>query len=142
MTTAWIVAVVSGSAGIAAALARGVRSGVLAAEILDNAQVTWRGLQAHLCVDGMLDGGVQSNRGGEALQRGDYRVLTLLGTGLMGQLAAALGEGGRTMIPSSALAGADCPKWPGQQLHTPMCTKEYWKEICPQASVNLFTKFP
>ena len=87
MTTAWIMAVVSGSA-------RGVISGVLAAEILDNAQVTWRGLQAHLCVDGMLDGGAQSKQGGEALQRGDYRVLTLLGTGLMGQLAAALGEGG------------------------------------------------
>jgi len=33
-------------------------------------------------------------RSKQALQRGDYRVLTLLGTGLMGQLAAALGEGG------------------------------------------------
>ena len=82
----------SGSAGIAAALARGVRAGVLPVEILDNARKTWGGLQVHLCVDGLLDGGAQSNRGGEALQRGDYRVLTLLGVGLMGQLAAALGE--------------------------------------------------
>ena len=94
MTTAWIMAVVSGSAGIAAALARGVISGVLAAEILDNAQVTWRGLHAHLCMGGLIYYNAHSNRGGEALQRGDYRVLTLLGTGLMGQLAAALGEGG------------------------------------------------
>lgn len=85
----------SGSAGIAAALARGVRAGVLSVEFEARARATWNGLQAHLLPDGMLEGGAQSNRGGEALQRGDYRVLTLLGVGLMGQLAAALGEGGR-----------------------------------------------
>lgn len=85
----------SGSAGIAAALARGVRAGVLPEAFLDNAQAAWRGVRANLRVDGLLDGGAQSNRGGEALQRGDYRVLTFLGTGLAGQLAAALGEGGR-----------------------------------------------
>jgi unsaturated rhamnogalacturonyl hydrolase len=83
----------SGSAGIAAALARGARASVLPMECLDHAKAAWCGLQPHLCADGMLNGGAQSNRGGEALQRGDYRVLTLLGVGLMGQLAAALGEG-------------------------------------------------
>jgi unsaturated rhamnogalacturonyl hydrolase len=82
----------SGSAGIAAALARGARVGVLTENFTEHAKRAWGGLQAQLCVDGMLDGGAQSNRGGEALQRGDYRVLTLLGVGLMGQLAAALGD--------------------------------------------------
>ena len=81
----------SGSAGIAAALARGVRAGVLPVGFERHARAAWNGLQAHLQPDGMLNGGAQSNRGGEALQRGDYRVLTLLGTGLMGQLASALG---------------------------------------------------
>lgn len=80
----------SGSAGIAAALARGARSGVLSADFTRAAEAAWRGLQPHLCVDGVLAGAAQSNRGGEALQRGDYRVLSAVGGGLMGQLTAAL----------------------------------------------------
>jgi unsaturated rhamnogalacturonyl hydrolase len=80
----------SGSAGIAAALVRGAKAGLLPAEATSAARRTWAGLQMHLTVDGFLDGAAQSNRGGEALQRSDYRVLSPMGMGLMGQLAAAL----------------------------------------------------
>lgn len=81
----------SGSAGIAAALARGVRFGLLDASHLAAAQNCWRGSLPHLTPDGFLDGAAQSNRGGEPLQRGPYRVLSPVGMGLLGQLFAALG---------------------------------------------------
>lgn len=81
----------SGSAGIAAALALGARHGVLAEGAFEAGRRTWEGLQCHLTPDGFLAGAAQSNRGGEALQRSDYRVLSPMGMGLMGQLAAALG---------------------------------------------------
>ncbi len=83
----------SGSSGIAAALARGANAGLLSADATAAAMRTWEGLKPHLTVDGYLDGAAQSNRGGEALQRSDYRVLSPMGMGLMGQLAAALGQG-------------------------------------------------
>jgi len=81
----------SGSAGIAAALARGVRSGLLpGTALLDAAHRTWDGLLPHLTPDGILSGAAQANRAGESLQRGPYRVLSPMGMGLMGQLAGAL----------------------------------------------------
>lgn len=80
----------SGSAGIAAAIARGARAGFLDASALDAAHRCWNGLLPFLTPDGFLDGAAQSNRGGEALQRGPCRVLSPMGMGLMGQLAAAL----------------------------------------------------
>jgi lysophospholipase L1-like esterase len=81
----------SGSAGIAAALARAAARGWLAPTAEAAARRTWQGLLAHLTPDGLLGGAAQSNRGGEALQRGPYRVLSPMGMGLMGQLTAALG---------------------------------------------------
>nr|WKN34271.1 hypothetical protein K4G66_17985 [Tunicatimonas sp. TK19036] len=49
---------------------------------------TWNGLLTYLTSDGLLDGVAQSNRGGEALQRSDYRVISQIGMGLMAQLYA------------------------------------------------------
>ena len=81
----------SGSAGIAAALARAANHGWLAPTATVVAQRTWQGLRTHLTADGFLGHAAQSNRGGEALQRSSYRVMSPLAMGLMGQLAAALG---------------------------------------------------
>jgi Predicted unsaturated glucuronyl hydrolase involved in regulation of bacterial surface properties, and related proteins len=81
----------SGSAGIAAAFARGVRAGLLPREVFVPASIRCRdALSAHLTPDGFLGGAAQSNRGGEALQRAPYRVLSPMAMGLMGQLVAAL----------------------------------------------------
>lgn len=82
----------SGSAGIAAAFARGVGLGLLPDVFRDAAERCWSGLLRHLTPDGFLDGASQGNRGGEPLQRAPYRVLSPMGMGLMGQLAAALGH--------------------------------------------------
>lgn len=82
----------SGSAGIAAALARGAAAGLLPESMRDPARRALAGLRPHLTPDGFLGGTAQSNRGGEELQRGGYRVITQMGMGLMGQLAAALGD--------------------------------------------------
>lgn len=80
----------SGSAGIAAALARGVAGGLLPASMRPPAERALGALRGHLTPDGYLNGVAQSNRGGEALQRSGYRVLSQMGMGLMGQLVAAL----------------------------------------------------
>lgn len=82
----------SGSAGIAAALAIGHRAGVLAPEAMTAARRTVPALVAQLTPDGILGGAAQSNRGGEALQRSDYRVLSQMGMGLLAQLLAATEE--------------------------------------------------
>lgn len=83
----------SGSAGIAAAFARGVRAGLLPSERFTSAaNRCLDALPAHLTPDGFLGGTAQSNRGGEALQRSSYRVLAPMAMGLMGQLYAALGR--------------------------------------------------
>ncbi|NHN30651.1 glycoside hydrolase family 88 protein [Paenibacillus agricola] len=94
----------SGSSGIAAALAIGSRflRGKLAQETLGTAalaeaqlsqqaaQAAYAALPAYLTPDGLLKGVAQSNRNGEELQRGGYRVLSQMGMGLLGQLHAAL----------------------------------------------------
>lgn len=80
----------SGSAGIAAALAIAVNHGLLPDEYRKTAQKTFAGLQGHLTPDGLLTGVAQSNRGGQALQESDYRVISQMGMGLMAQLSAAL----------------------------------------------------
>lgn len=81
----------SGSAGIATALALGARLGVLGPDAGAAARRTLTGLEAHLTPDGLLGGAAQSNRGGEDLQRSDYRVLSQMGMGLMAQLLAEVG---------------------------------------------------
>jgi len=82
----------SGSAGIATALAHGVRLGILPPEAGEAARRALATLTTHLTPDGLLDGVAQSNRGGEALQRSDYRVLAQMGMGLLAQLIAEVGE--------------------------------------------------
>ncbi|TWU34447.1 Glycosyl Hydrolase Family 88 [Novipirellula artificiosorum] len=79
-----------GSAGIAAALAIAAHQGWLEQDAVAAATKTLSGLQHHLTPDGFLDGVAQSNKGGESLQRGDYRVIYQMGMGLMAQLIAAL----------------------------------------------------
>ncbi len=82
----------SGSSGIAAALALGVRHGWLPPAFLEAARKTARGVERFLTPDGFLTGVSQSNKreGGEDLQRSDYRVALQFGMGLFGQLLAAL----------------------------------------------------
>ncbi len=80
----------SASAGIAAAMAWGVRLGALPKKNLRAARSTYRALQNHLTPDGFLTQVSQINRGGEDLQKSDYRVISQFGMGLMGQLKAAL----------------------------------------------------
>ena len=79
----------SGSAGIAAALAIGVRNGWLGEEHAAAADRTRAALTAFLTPDGFLGGVAQSNKGGRGLQEGDYRVLFQMGMGLTAQLIAA-----------------------------------------------------
>jgi rhamnogalacturonyl hydrolase YesR len=80
----------SGSAGIAAALALGLRQGWLPAAYRDHAQRALDGLWPHVTPDGFLSGVAQVNKTGEWLQRGNYRVIAQFGMGLMAQLIAAL----------------------------------------------------
>jgi len=78
----------SGSAGIAAAIASGISQGLLDQSLKDRILQTWNGLHSYLTEDGLLTGAAQSNSGGQALQRSDYRVISQMGMGLMGQLYA------------------------------------------------------
>jgi len=80
----------AGSAGIATALALGRRHGWLPASAGASAAQTLDGLRTHLTPDGFLGGVSQFNKGGESLQRSDYRVIFQMGMGLMTQLIAAL----------------------------------------------------
>jgi len=84
------VADTSRSAGLAAALAVGARRGWLPPEALAAARRTRDGLAPHITLDGLLGGVAQSNRGGDSLQRGPYRVLFQMGMGLVAQLLANL----------------------------------------------------
>lgn len=80
----------AGSAGIGAALAIGAQQRWLGAEARAAAEKCLAGLTPHLTSDGFLGGVAQANKGGERLQRGDYRVIYQMGMGLMAQLIAAL----------------------------------------------------
>jgi rhamnogalacturonyl hydrolase YesR len=78
----------AGSSGIAAALAFGARHNVLDHEALTAARNALPVLLEYLTPDGMLRGVSQSNRGGEPLQRSDYRVIFPMGMGLLAQAIA------------------------------------------------------
>ena len=80
----------SGSAGIAAAMAIGVRSGLLPEYLLAPARKAENALAAYLTPDGLLSGVAQHNAGGEALQTGGYRVISQMGMGLLAQLHVAV----------------------------------------------------
>ncbi|MFP4171730.1 MAG: glycoside hydrolase family 88 protein [Candidatus Hydrogenedentota bacterium] len=79
----------AGAAGIAAALAIGHAEGWLDNGARESADRAYEALLNHLTPDGLLAGGSQSNKGGETLQRSEYRVILMPGTGLMAQLIAA-----------------------------------------------------
>jgi len=82
----------NGSAYEISGLACGARLGVLPPAAGEAARRALATLYTHLTPDGLLDGVAQSNRGGEALQRSDYRVLAQMGMGLLAQLIAEVGE--------------------------------------------------
>lgn len=82
----------SGSAGIAAALALGVREGLLPATYLEVSKEALQTLVKYLTPDGILSGVCQHNCGGLALQTDGYRILSQMGMGLMAQLYAAVHE--------------------------------------------------
>ncbi|MBC8139646.1 MAG: glycoside hydrolase family 88 protein [Fibrella sp.] len=83
------VADTSGSAGIATALAIGARRGWLPGAARKTAQRAEAGLESHLTPDGFLGGMAQFNKGGESLQRSDYRVIAPMAMGLAAQLRVA-----------------------------------------------------
>ena len=78
----------SGSSGIATALALDPCGSGLPETLTRTAA----SLRAQLTTDGCLSGISQLNKGGEALQRGGYRVLAHFGTGLCGQFFQAWTE--------------------------------------------------
>jgi unsaturated rhamnogalacturonyl hydrolase len=80
----------SGSAGIAAAIALGARRGLLPHSRLVHAERARDALLGYITRDGLLAGAAQDNKGGEELQRSDYRVVHPAGAGLWAQLIAAL----------------------------------------------------
>ncbi|MGH9839132.1 MAG: glycoside hydrolase family 88 protein [Blastocatellia bacterium] len=75
----------AGSAGVAAALAIGAQQGWLGQDARTAAERCLAGLKPHLTLDGFLSGVAQANKGGESLQRGDYRVIYQMAMGLMAQ---------------------------------------------------------
>jgi hypothetical protein len=78
----------AGSSGIAAALAFGAAHGILDAKYRGVAATAVETLKTYLTPDGLLTGVSQSNCGGEALQRGPYRVIFPMGMGLLAQAMA------------------------------------------------------
>lgn len=86
----------SGCAGIAAAIALGVRQGMIDSRFLPVARAAYETLSStHLEPDGWLRGVSQSNKPeaeGIDLQRSKFRVIAPWGMGLFAQLAAALGK--------------------------------------------------
>jgi len=80
----------SGSAAIAAALAFGYAHKLLPETSKTAAEKCYTGLQAHFTPDGYLTGTAQVNKGGEALQRNGFRVISPYTLGFLGILDASL----------------------------------------------------
>jgi unsaturated rhamnogalacturonyl hydrolase len=89
-----VTADTSGSAGLAAGLALAARHDLLPVDLRGPAVAaalhSRSALRAALTPDGFLTGVAPINKGGESLQRSDYRVIAAFGLGLMAQLEAAL----------------------------------------------------
>ncbi|MGE9296057.1 MAG: glycoside hydrolase family 88 protein [Puniceicoccales bacterium] len=79
----------SGSAGVAAAFAMGAKAGFLPESYLARAVRCREATRGRLTHHGYMSGCSQSNKGGEALQRSDYRVTLPYALGLYGLLEAA-----------------------------------------------------
>jgi Predicted unsaturated glucuronyl hydrolase involved in regulation of bacterial surface properties, and related proteins len=80
----------SGSAGIAAAWALGARAGLLDAGWRAQAASAADALIPLVGAEGALTGASQANKDGDRLQRARYRINSQMGSGLLGQLVAAL----------------------------------------------------
>lgn len=95
----------SGSAGIAAAIAIAVKSGMLDSDMLSVASKTAGALENYLAPGGWLRGASQSNKSqthAMDIQRMDYRVIAPWGMGLYAQLLAAIEgveEGHSSTVP-------------------------------------------
>jgi rhamnogalacturonyl hydrolase YesR len=76
----------SGTAGLAAALKYGYQIGLLDVEAKKAADKATIALTSWLTPDGLLTGTAQVNKGGEALQRSGYRVISPYTLGFMGFL--------------------------------------------------------
>ncbi len=74
----------SGSAGIAAAFAAGYNSGLLDKNANIAVHSAWTGLQQYITADGLLTATAQVNKGGEALQRNGFRVISPYTLGFLG----------------------------------------------------------
>ncbi len=84
-----VAADTSGSVGVAAALAMAAKAGFLPGEYMERALRCRETARTYLTPQGFLAGCSQSNKGGEALQRSDYRVALPYALGLYGLLEAA-----------------------------------------------------
>jgi len=84
----------SGSVGVAAAFAIAANQRLLPDKYLDKAIRCRDAARSALTVEGYLSGCSQSNKGGESLQRSDYRVTLPYALGLFGQLEAATDQVG------------------------------------------------
>ncbi len=80
----------SASVGIAAAFAIGVREGLLPEEYRDRAVACRNSASEYINPLGFLSGCSQSNKGGEELQRSNYRVTLPYASGLYGLLEVSL----------------------------------------------------
>ncbi len=78
----------SGTAGIAAALKYGYQLGVLNDKAATSAIKATTALTKFLTPDGLLTGTAQVNKGGEALQRSGYRVISPYTLGFMAYLVS------------------------------------------------------
>jgi rhamnogalacturonyl hydrolase YesR len=76
----------SGTAGLVAALKYGYQIGLLNVEAKKAADKATFELKNWLTPDGLLTGTAQVNKGGEALQRSGYRVISPYTLGFMGYL--------------------------------------------------------
>lgn len=86
---------VSGSAGIAAAMVLAVQQGWLGKDYLKLCRKVHQQIRDHyLNEEGWMHGTAQSNRDGDRLQRGGYRVISQMGMGLFASLDAALRSAG------------------------------------------------
>lgn len=82
----------SATAGIGAAFALGVKIGILDFRYQIKAKLASDSLSKYYTPDGFLSGVAQINRGGEALQESNYRVVSQFGLGLAFQLKTILDE--------------------------------------------------
>lgn len=82
----------SGSANIAAALAYGYSQNLLPISCKRAAQKCYNGLQPFFTSDGFLTGSAQVNKGGEALQRNGFRVISPYSLGFIGILETAINK--------------------------------------------------